>query len=879
MTWRRLSLWLLLVGSSTCSGPAWGQAAVRRVERVDGQWQPVGALSGKTVYLSPGHGLAVKGRSKEWAIQGGFQHEIAEDLSNLDGVAEFLVPELLAAGAHVVPLREIDPNPEMVIVDDRERDGDRGRYREEGPAELFATAAGGWSHPRLPLRGEQNPFAGGESRLMRTTSEPSARAIYVAEVPADGRYYVYISYTSDEGRAADVPVTVRHPGGETHYLVDQRRHGRTWVLLGRFFFRAGQDAERGAVIVGNASAEAGGTVSLDAVRLGGGSGLIDRGSGTSGRPRAEEACRYHVQFSGAPPEVYDAADEHTDPDSGDTSDRVDDRIARPRFAGWLHDGRLAGAPAEQAAFLSVHNDGYKGKARGSWSYCYAPEEADDPREPRDLRRASCALRDAVHEAVIHGIHRRYDPSWRDRGVRQQDLAELNLLHQAVIPGALLEVAFHSDKGDARALKDSAFRAIWARGVYAGLVRFFVERDDAPVILTPASPTQLRAVNRGQGRVVVSWQPPPDRADADPPESYRVQLGRDGYAFDQGVDSEGRTSVELEALPPGEVVYLRVVGRNAGGDSLPTPTLAVGVSHGAEAPLLLVDGFQRRDGEIAPRDPHHEVVRLWRDKVNDGSYLALYGAALAGMGVAFDAAVARAVAEGEVSLVDYRAVIWQAGKGTTADAALSEAAEEALSEAAEQGVALLISGTSVGRQLARAKGSWAGIGETLPVENQRRVTAARQGPLRGLPRLRLSSGEAFGQYDVQAPEALLVDGEALPLALYADAQVAAVQQRDDERCTMVLGFPWETIVGADQRAEVLYRLLRACGIDAARGGGGKADDAETVWDFPGCGLTPTRAWPFPQWLLLLLLLLALRGRRGRRHAAISWGRRGTWQRCR
>ena len=44
-----------------------------------------------------------------------------------------------------------------------------------------------------------------------------------------------------------------------------------------------------------------GTVSLDAVRIGGGTGFIgDSTMGPLGRPRYEECARYHLQFSGAP---------------------------------------------------------------------------------------------------------------------------------------------------------------------------------------------------------------------------------------------------------------------------------------------------------------------------------------------------------------------------------------------------------------------------------------------------------------------------------------------------------------------------------------------------------------------------------------------------
>ncbi len=64
-------------------------------------------------------------------------------------------------------------------------------------------------------------------------------------------------------------------------------------MLGRFYFKAGQDAEKGAVLALNDST-ATGTVSLDAVRIGGGTGFIgDATMAPLGRPRYEECARYH----------------------------------------------------------------------------------------------------------------------------------------------------------------------------------------------------------------------------------------------------------------------------------------------------------------------------------------------------------------------------------------------------------------------------------------------------------------------------------------------------------------------------------------------------------------------------------------------------------
>src|SRR5688500_3001687 len=74
-----------------------------------------GALSGKTVYVSAGHGFAWTGSA--WRTQRGNTNSIVEDLVSTEAVAQYLVPYLHAMGAYVVTVREPDLRSDGVIVD------------------------------------------------------------------------------------------------------------------------------------------------------------------------------------------------------------------------------------------------------------------------------------------------------------------------------------------------------------------------------------------------------------------------------------------------------------------------------------------------------------------------------------------------------------------------------------------------------------------------------------------------------------------------------------------------------------------------------------------------------------------------------------------
>jgi lysophospholipase L1-like esterase len=63
--------------------------------------------------------------------------------------------------------------------------------------------------------------------------------IFTPQIPAAGKYAVYLRWTADTNRASNVPVTITHTGGTTVVSVNQRLSNGVWVLLGAFDFAAG----------------------------------------------------------------------------------------------------------------------------------------------------------------------------------------------------------------------------------------------------------------------------------------------------------------------------------------------------------------------------------------------------------------------------------------------------------------------------------------------------------------------------------------------------------------------------------------------------------------------------------------------------------------
>lgn len=89
-------------------------------------------------------------------------------------------------------------------------------------------------------------------------------ARFVPQLPAGGRYEVFVAYPWNANRATNVPVTIRHADGETKVTLNQRRKPPVQELLqsvGTFRFEQGN---RGHVEIANAGTD--GYVVIDAVQ-------------------------------------------------------------------------------------------------------------------------------------------------------------------------------------------------------------------------------------------------------------------------------------------------------------------------------------------------------------------------------------------------------------------------------------------------------------------------------------------------------------------------------------------------------------------------------------------------------------------------------------
>lgn len=613
-----------------------------------------GFLSGKHVYLSPGHGWYFNADTafNSWLLQRGNTYNIVEDLSNAEAVDLYLTKYLENAGAKVWMCRESDTNPRMIVVDNQ--DGavhpENGTYTETGS--WFDSTIGGFVNFRWPYIDGAPVFldyaSGGRNRLSNTTPTMTSSATWTPNIPVAGYYNVYASYSAYVARSTVAHYVVRHTGGVTNCIIDQQRHGLTWVYLGNFHFDAGLNVSNGSVTLQN-DASSGSNVSADAVRFGGGLGLQDRGQGVSGYPRFEEAGRYHVFFQGAPSSVYDPVTGCYDAQTG--CGAGDDASARPLYAAWQH------VADEDALYLSWHSNAAGG--RGTCIFYH---------ESLPSTSTSAQLATKIHTEVINDIRTAFDPAWQDRGVGTLDVGELNPSNNNEMPASLIEIAFHDQVTDANYIRNPRFRQTVARAVYQGMAKYFADRDSTLVKLLPEPPTNLIVRNDGTGSVLLTWRAPSvDVAGlfGDPADSYLVFRSDDGLGFDQGRPAASTTFTDSNVLP-GRVYYYKIAAVNQGGRSLETETLAVRTAPGGVLPkVLVVSGYDRVDRTLVPLKPSGSDVgspaRERPEWINSFNYIVQHAQSLDRLGFAFDSCANEAVDSGDLSLIPYAMVDWFAGR--------------------------------------------------------------------------------------------------------------------------------------------------------------------------------------------------------------------------
>ena len=601
------------------------------VERPDNGNYPDG-LSGRHIAVWQSHGKFYDQNNGMWRWQRPCLFQTVEDMFTLGFVVPYLVPMLENAGANVILPRERDPQKAEIITDnDAHFNADYetypelrrfGKYSETGK---WKNTGSGFADILQIYDSLQNPFLSGNSRMTEciSSSQSSGKictATWTPDIPERGEYAVYISYKSLPESTESAHYTVRHMGGESHFIVNQKMGGGTWIYLGTFEFEKGTS---GNIYLDNITPsgrkhKSGSIVTADAVKVGGGIGNIARKSAsndlftpeTSGLPRYAEGARYWMQWSGCDKEVYSQNEQK--------NDYRDDFMSRGKWVKELSGGSRFN-PREKGRSIPVdlafafHSDAGFSKNDSIIGtlgiYTLLCDKSSRFADGSD-RMTGRELTDIIQSQVVRDVRAGFDPLWSRRHIWDRSYSESRTTG---VPTMLLEMLSHQNFADMKHGLDPEFRFTVSRSIYKGILKYLSDRYGCEYQVQPLPVNSFSTrihKESGQYKAILSWKDTQDTLEPTAvTESYVLYTRIDGKGFDNGINiknvhySDGYASTEIN-INPGHIYSFKIAAVNAGGISFPSEILSVGIpenyavgkgSNNQQLPdraVLIVNNFDR-----------------------------------------------------------------------------------------------------------------------------------------------------------------------------------------------------------------------------------------------------------------------------------------------
>jgi len=553
-------------------------------------------LENRNIILWHSHGWYYSQREKRWEWQRPRLFQTVEDLIPLSFTVPYLIPMLENSGANVFVPRERDYQKNEVVVDN----SDEG-FKENITGEVESgTSISGYGHPSLPLKTGGNPFKLGDTKYYKTTGSSKVELDWIPDIPETGSYAVYISYSSSEENIKDARYTINYYGGSKEFIVNQSIGGGTWIYLGTFKFLKGKNSDNGKVTLISKSSETGKIVSADAVRFGGGMGIVERGGSTSGRRKFFEGARYWLQYAGMPDTlVYNL--------NNDTLDYNDDYQCRAEYGNFLkgapygpnrnRNEKGLGIPIDLS--LAFHTDAgitHNDTVIGTLAiYTIEGTDSQDVFPDGVSRLANRDISDIIQTQIVDDIKFNYDPLWSRRQLRESQYSESM---RPNVPSILLELLSHQNFLDMQFVLDPGFKFDVARAIYKGMLRFLSAQYNFDYIVQPLPVKYFSMEFAGGNSVKLQWKPQSDPLEPTAvAEKYILYTRINDEDFDSGEIINGE-SVTKEIIP-GKIYSFKITAVNKGGESFPSEILAAGIpGKNSRGNILVVNGFDRISGPAA-----------------------------------------------------------------------------------------------------------------------------------------------------------------------------------------------------------------------------------------------------------------------------------------
>jgi Fibronectin type III domain len=546
-------------------------------------------LEGRHIALWHSHGWYYNHEYKRWMWQRARLFTAVEDLGPFTFTIPYIIPMLENAGANVFVPRERDVQTEEIVIDNNDSNG--GKYLEV--MKWLDIDSTGFAIGTPPYANNLNPFLQGSYRKIEASIDGKGSVSYIPKFNEAGEYAIYISYYHSDENITDAKYKVYHLGGVTEFSVNQQIGGETWIYLGTFKFAKGENKNIGQVVLSNKSGEKG-YVTADAVRFGGGMGIVERGGTSSGRPKFVEGSRCYLQYAGMPDTlVYDL--------NGNVKDYNDDYQSRGEWVNYLtgspngpnKNRGVSGLGIPIDLSLAFHTDA--GITRNDTVIgtlqIYSLEGAEEKQIFPDgvSRLASRDFSDIMQTQIVDDLRAKYDSAWSRRQLMAAGYSEA---FRPNVPATLLELLSHQNLQDVKFMNDPQYRFDASRSIYKSMLRFLSVQNNFEYVVQPLPVTHFATSLSDSGTVTLSWKPQVDPLEPTAnAKGYKVYTRIDGLGFDNGVVTTA-PNFTIQNIKANKIYSFKISALNDGGESFPSEILSVSWNGKNDKPILVINGFDR-----------------------------------------------------------------------------------------------------------------------------------------------------------------------------------------------------------------------------------------------------------------------------------------------
>jgi hypothetical protein len=591
----------------------------------------------------------------------------------------------------------------------------------------------------------------------------------------------------------------------------------------------------------------------------------------SGRPRYMEGARYYLQYSGMPDSTVYSINRGKNDYNDDFMSRgewVNFLMGAPMEVTGKPAQDSPRIPIDLV--FAFHTDAGvtpNDSVIGTLAI-YSSERNEGVYYNGQSRMAGRDLADIVQSQIINDIRLQVNEKWTRRGLWDRQYSEAWRPHA---PAMLLELLSHQNLADLGYGLDPRFRFLVSRSIYKGILRYLAFGQGREAIIQPLPPVQMSVEFAGEQSVRLSWEEDHDPLEPTAVADYfKVYMSAGQSGFDNGIIVYDRhTIISLPA--GGDIHNFRVTAINDGGESMPGETLSVSYGLSKKKPVLIVNAFTRLSGPAIFDTGELAGVAWWEDngvadrydlsrtggqydfqrsspwldddspgwgasyadmegkiiKGNTFDFPLLYGRSLKQAGFSFVSTSKKAFESGIHNPDDYSAVIMIFGKergqqrwnepSVTEYRVFTPGIMDALKGFAENGGNIFVSGAYTGTDMIEnndtaaidfARDVLGFTWRTNFATTTGGVIATEQCPPSFPQQLTFNSDYDTDIYTVEAPDAIEPAGEdAWRIYRYSSGKTSAGILKNGNHRSVVLGFPFETIISEQQRHELMRQVMR------------------------------------------------------------------------